>query len=187
MADRLSTMRNAPIWNIQAHAIMLRDLVATQPFRSRWRTTVGLVSLITILWTSSPVSALAQSPTETEGIPIRWLEYGSYQFSSLYWNASELADGSHGEVWTFDGRSGDYVKIIMHPASFDALLVLRFGEPSGEIIALDDDSYAGTDALILVQLPSTGPYFITAATADGPRRAGDYWIGVEVLDPAARR
>jgi len=187
MAARVSTIGHAPIWNLLVHAIMLGRLTSTQAFRSRWRTTVGLVSLMTILWTSSPVSALSQSTTETEGIPIRWLEYGSYEFSSLYWNTSELADGSHGEVWTFDGRADDYVKIIMHPTSFDAFLVLRFGEPWGEIVALDDDSYAGTDALILVQLPSTGPYFITAATADGPRRVGDYWIGVEVLDPEARR
>jgi hypothetical protein len=187
MAAWILIALNTPIWTTLVRAIILRCPASAKVIQSRWTAKVGRISIVLILLANSYVSALAQSPTIVEGIPVRWLEYGSPQFSSLYWNDSQLPDGSHGEVWMFEAQAGDYIKIVMRPVSFDAFLVLRFGEPGGEIIAVDDDSYAGTDALIFVQLPSTGSYFITATAADGPRRLGDYWIRVEVLDPEARR
>ena len=82
----------------------------------------------------------------------------------------------------FDGQAGDRVEIIMRATSFDAYLILWFGTPFGEVIAVDDDSYAGTDALIAIQLPYTGPYVIAAAAANGPEHSGGYRISVKLLE-----
>src|SRR2546430_73130 len=123
MAAWVSIMSNALIWITLVHAIILKHLVCMKAIRSRWRTKIGMASIAMIMLTNSQASALGQSPTMIESIPVRWLEYGSSQFSSLYWNDSELPDGSHGEVWMFEGQADDHVKIIMRAASFDAFLV----------------------------------------------------------------
>ena len=67
-------------------------------------------------------------------------------------------------------------------AWFDALLVLRYAAPVGDYIAVDDDSFGGTAAMIRKRLPETGAYFITATAAGGGPRAGEYWLRLRQID-----
>jgi hypothetical protein len=61
----------------------------------------------------------------------------------------------------FSGQSGQRVSIAMNAAEFDSVLELRHGD---RLIASDDDSGGGQNALLVKTLPATGTYEIRATT-----------------------
>jgi serine protease Do len=67
-------------------------------------------------------------------------------------------DGTLYDLVAFDGDAGDEVEILLQSAVFDAYL--RLYGPDGEILAYDDDSGGGSDALLLVLLPEDGRYTV---------------------------
>ncbi len=75
-------------------------------------------------------------------------------------NSQVLYDGSYFNSHTFEGTAGETIRIDMASEEFDAYLILL--GPDGGRITQDDDSNGGTNARILVTLPSTGTYQILA-------------------------
>jgi hypothetical protein len=53
--------------------------------------------------------------------------------------------------------------------------------PSGDVLAMDDDSLTGRDALISLQLPQTGTYVVIASGALDT--IGGYGLGLNIYDP----
>ena len=93
-----------------------------------------------------------------------------------------LDDDSHYEIYTFQGRAGQDIRITLRSDDFDAYL--QFGEWDGEnvdVLYTDDDSGEGTeglDSMLEVHLPETGTYAIMANTVYGAEQ-GEYTLTVE--------
>jgi len=78
------------------------------------------------------------------------------------------SDSSHYKLFTFYGTAGQTVEIRLVSSDFDAYVYLR--DQNGQIIAQDDDSGGGLNALIFCPLPRTGTYQILA----NAQRANEY-------------
>jgi hypothetical protein len=119
-----------------------------------------------------PRPILVGSPVEgriTEGSPVLITE----------WDAEIPHD-----LWTFQGRGGDHLRIALESADFDAYL--EFGPMSGselQVAQTDDDGGEGRNALLRVQLPHDGTFGIRARPL-GENEVGDYMLRVEPYTPA---
>jgi hypothetical protein len=95
--------------------------------------------------------------------------------------ANDFLSSNHKQdVWSFNGTSGGTANIILQSSFFDAFLELR--DENWGLIASDDNSFGGTDALInILNLPYTGEYFIVATSAS-LGESGKYRLSLN--DPA---
>ncbi len=94
---------------------------------------------------------------------------GDSRLASL--NASDA-----GDLWSMPAQSGTVISIAMNATSGTLDPFLRLFAPDGTLIASDDDSGGGHNALISgVNLPATGIYLIQAS---GKGHAGDYLLAV---------
>lgn len=98
-----------------------------------------------------------------------------------YDNVVEGALGPEGfQYWSFSGRSGDQIMILMESREVDTFLVL-FG-PDDRFLTVDDDSGGDLDAMIRrFVLPSSGIYNIVA-TSYGGSEEGSYTLELERTD-----
>jgi len=84
------------------------------------------------------------------------------------------------QYWSFSGRSGDQIMILMESRQVDAFLAL-FG-PDDHFLTVDDDSGGDLNAMIRrFVLPRSGIYNIVA-TSYGGYDAGSYTIELERTD-----
>jgi hypothetical protein len=113
---------------------------------------------------------------DVDGVPVYVAQYGWTYNSSLTTTSTLLQDGSRGELWMFEGVADECTEIIMRSTEVDAYLFLRQNVPFGEIVAEDDDSGGGADALIRVRLPATDTYFITTTAATPDQMLGHYTL-----------
>jgi hypothetical protein len=86
---------------------------------------------------------------------------------------STVRPGAYRDRYTFEGAEGTRLSIAMDANSVDPFLVLT--DPSGAVVATDDDSGVGNDARIVVTLPATGAYTIEA-TSFQTIWTGDYTL-----------
>jgi len=87
------------------------------------------------------------------------------------------------DLWTFQGRGGEHLRIALESPEFDAYL--DFGPMSGgELVVTDsdDDGGEGTDALLRVRLPHDGLFGIRAR-ALGEGGFGGYTLRAEPYTP----
>jgi serine protease Do len=76
---------------------------------------------------------------------------------------SQLSDGSFYETFSFSGRRGQQVQILLESPDFDAYLILV--DKNGEKIAENDDFRPGnTNSALNVTLPYTGSYRVLVNT-----------------------
>jgi len=95
------------------------------------------------------------------------------------WN-DVLDDGAFVNAYAFYGEKGEAVDILLTSPDFDAYLM--FVDEEFQPLALDDDSLGGTDALISVELPYTGTYYILVTSV---REAEEGLYALEVLPGGA--
>lgn len=106
-------------------------------------------------------------------------EAGSYPIIALGGTASGtltddsplLSDQTPYEAWTFQGRAGEVIEIEMRTEDFDAYLAIG-SENGSEILARDDDSAGGLDALVLFEVPTDGRYVVMANAIQQTARGG---------------
>ncbi|HVT45939.1 MAG TPA: PPC domain-containing protein [Thermoanaerobaculia bacterium] len=84
-----------------------------------------------------------------------------------------LPDGSFYDVFEFTGIAGTRVTIRMRSAVIDSYLFLL--DPSGQVVAQDDDSAGGTDAEMTFTLNATGTWVIIANSFD-EGETGNYTV-----------
>ena len=84
--------------------------------------------------------------------------------------------------WTFLGVAGSQVRIDLASSEFDAYLELE--DPSGTVVATDDDGGFGSNASITTELCHTGTYTIVADSFKGfwSGVGGDYTLSLEDSD-----
>lgn len=106
---------------------------------------------------------------------------GSSTNGTLTAQSGLLQDGSSFDAYTFEGRAGESVEILMQSTDFDAFLGL--GILGGDsLVAKDDDNGGNSDALIVARLPRTGRYVILA-NSYGRDAVGAYTLVVRAGKP----
>jgi|GEM_PF-3477767 hypothetical protein len=81
------------------------------------------------------------------------------------------------DLYEFEGAAGDVLTVSMSGSDGDSFLVLL--DPNGELVAFDDDSGGGFDALLTgVELGMDGTYSIVA-TSFGPAEFFEYELTVQ--------
>lgn len=93
-----------------------------------------------------------------------------------------LRDRSRFDLYEFQGRAGQEVRIQLDSRDFDTYLILL--DPSDRPIAENDDRTRGnTNAELTVTLPEDGTYRIVANSYDA-RGRGEYVLSIYDLNPA---
>jgi Bacterial pre-peptidase C-terminal domain len=88
-------------------------------------------------------------------------------------------DGSYYELWTYRGRAGEQVRLMMNSDDFDTYVAIgRMRGGEFEEIATMDDGGEGTNTLLELTLPEDGEYVIRA-NAYRADMTGDYTLRVE--------
>jgi hypothetical protein len=87
-----------------------------------------------------------------------------------------MNDGTWADVWTFQGRQGQRVRIECRSSEFDTYLQLLDAQTVR--LAEDDDSLGDQNSLIEFTLPTTGTYTIVVNNFGEDRRAGVYTLTV---------
>jgi hypothetical protein len=87
--------------------------------------------------------------------------------------AGNNSTGAYYDNFTFSGTSGQAVTITMNSTAFDTYL--RLMNPSGTVVASDDDGNGGTNSRIAYTLAATGT-FTVVATSYSPSSTGAYTV-----------
>ncbi|HEY0022802.1 MAG TPA: PPC domain-containing protein [Longimicrobium sp.] len=89
------------------------------------------------------------------------------------------ADNSYYDLWSYQGREGEALKIQMMSDDFDTYVAIgRMVNGEWEEVASMDDGGEGTNTLLEVTLPATGEYVIRA-NSFGAEETGDYTLLLE--------
>ena len=92
-------------------------------------------------------------------------------------------DQSFYEMWTYQGRAGEQLRISMDAEEFDTYLAIgRMNGGEFEEIATMDDGGEGTNSLMEVTLPADGEYVIRANSFSADE-TGPYTLRVETRMP----
>jgi hypothetical protein len=139
-----------------------------------------------VLMAIPTASAFAETSTpaviQEDGKSVTLARFGTRYTSSLSHANSvneRLTDGSRGEAFRFEGGRGDCVQITMRSSEFDAYLELVSAPFGGNLLASDDDSAGGRNALIRYTLPSSGRYYITASSFGRGEALGRFELDLE--------
>ena len=97
---------------------------------------------------------------------------------------TEWGDEIPFELWTFQGTAGQVIQVAMDSDDFDAYVELGAVE-DGEFVAQasDDDSGAGSNALLHHRLPVDGSYTVRARSFSGWSAEGAYILRVDPYEP----
>jgi CHAT domain-containing protein len=144
---------------------------------SDWKSLLAVTSLCTALvggvsaaGRAAPVLVAQQSARTPQTVTGR-----------LDQTSDQLDDGTYYETHTFSGTAGETLTFDLVSDEFDAYLILE--SPTGEWIAQDDDGGEGTNARIVLTLPSTGTYTLVVNTY-GPGETGTYQLQVQAATDA---
>ena len=92
------------------------------------------------------------------------------------------ADGTHYDLWLYEGSKGEEVTVTMRSEDLDAYLIAGFGSLSDfSTLSEDDDSGGDLDAEIVITLPEDGMYTILANSYEA--ETGSYTLSVESEAP----
>jgi len=95
----------------------------------------------------------------------------------------KMGDGSHFDHFSFTGRRGDRVEVVMRSTAFDSHLAV--GQLNGtnlNVLESDDDGAGGNDARVRLTLPADGEYIIRANSLNGGE-TGAYTISLRPYTP----
>lgn len=103
---------------------------------------------------------LAAAPAAAQGT----LAIGQTVRGELTPSDPRLSDGSHYDLWRFQGSAGQRVVVTLRSDQFDAFLVVgaTAGDACTECEADDDGAGEGTNSRVRMTLPRTGTYEIRA-------------------------
>lgn len=89
-----------------------------------------------------------------------------------------LGDGSYAQRYRIRLNQGQQIRITLQGDDFDAYLMLQ--DPSGDVVASDDDGAGGTDARIEYTSATAGPHIVVVNSL-GKEQEGEFALFVESL------
>jgi hypothetical protein len=105
---------------------------------------------------------------------IAFINVGESRRGRLETGDRRMNDGTWADVWQFQGRQGQRVRIECRSEEFDTYLQLL--DAQNARLAEDDDSLGDQNSLIEITLPATGNYTIVVNNFGEDRRAGIYTL-----------
>lgn len=113
------------------------------------------------------------------------LQLGDSVAGELTADDPTMDDGSHFDIYVYEGAPGEEVEITLSSPDFDTYLLLRRAFGDGlENIAEDDDGGDGTNSRLLVTLDRSGTYVIGANTY-AAAATGRYTLSIARPDGSA--
>lgn len=140
--------------------------------------------LFTTLALTSSATAGAQGPMSPRASALRSLTGHSCTLASAVCNETVggylgpgdcLTNGTYGDLWGFPGTSGQRVTLQVDSTDFDPVVGLY--DPSGTLVAMDDDSGGGLNAFLAYTLYSTGAWEFGVISAF-PYETGNYTVQI---------
>lgn len=110
-----------------------------------------------------------------------WIRLGETVQGRLQGADPRLDDGSHYHTYLFEGAAGQRVRLRLNSSDFDAFLVL--GDLDGVVLAVDDDSGGGWNAMLEAVLPRTDTYVIVVSSY-WSNEVGRYTLETEITNGA---
>lgn len=141
-------------------------------------------ALITFLMAASPENWTGYQ--ETFGTMVETITSVSLQVAVVgHLDSGTAVNGSlrdsTRDVWTFNGRSGQYASITLTPEEENVDLTLTLIDPSGNVLVSIDNGYAADlETLTDVVLPEDGTYIIEAG--EFFNEAGRYTVSLLLSD-----
>ena len=123
-------------------------------------------------YTYDTIGAVTQSTQE-----MRVVVYGG---ADTLVNTDPLLNGAYYKVTTFSANAGDTIRSRLWSADFDAVVCVR--DANGTILASDDNSGGGSNALLTYLIPSTGTWTIIV-TSHTPLATGNFVLEVDKANP----
>ncbi len=108
------------------------------------------------------------------------INIGSSVNGALTGNDQTLDSGRYVDTFELYGRAGQQIQVTVTTTAFDAATAIGNGESFFEI---DDGGRAGTNASLIVTLPSSGRYFVTVSSIE-LWRTGAYVFAVTDVSAA---
>ncbi|WP_420127617.1 caspase family protein [Longimicrobium sp.] len=114
------------------------------------------------------------------------LAAGQRRTGQLQQGDNVMDDGSLFDIYTYEARAGERLRLTMTSGAFDAFLtVARMNGDEVELVVRDDDSGGGTNSRAEFTVDRDGPLFILAnALREG--MAGSYTIALEAAGGSER-
>jgi len=105
------------------------------------------------------------------------LQSGATVSGQLTSTAPTLDDGSHYDLWQFNGEAGQQVTLTVRSDAFDsyAMLVRGMSMNPDNVLTQDDDGAGGLDSRITYTLPETGTYSLVV-NSYGAGATGAYQV-----------
>ncbi len=97
-------------------------------------------------------------------------------------NSNLLPDNSYFNIYTFEGKAGQRIRIAMNSNQLDSYLLL-YG-PNQEYLGENDDIGNSRNASLEVTLPNNGTYFVFA-NSYGASEQGPYELSINSLDSSS--
>ncbi|MEP7326797.1 MAG: PPC domain-containing protein, partial [Gemmatimonadota bacterium] len=113
------------------------------------------------------------------------LKLGQSASGSLSKSDSKLeSDSSYYDMWTYNGKSGETIRVTLTSSDFDSYLSVG-REDGGDFseIDSDDDGAGGTNSKVVITLPEDGEYEVRVNSLSAGE-TGDYTVLVEQGDPS---
>lgn len=154
-------------------------------------TPTGTIRLLSALAFGASAAACAGATPAPHGSgtgpgELRQIRLGETLAGSLAASDPRLEDGSHYDLYAFDGQAGEAINVTLSSDDFDAYLALA-QHVGGElkVITSDDDGAGDLDARISTVLPRTGRYIVRANSL-GEGEIGDYTIELALRPDPSR-
>ena len=121
--------------------------------------------------TGLPITGSVAAPGQVTALNI-----GESRMGRLETGDQRMNDGTWADVWTFQGRQGQRVRIEARSEEFDTYLQLL--DAQGSRLAEDDDSLGDQNSLIEYVLPTSGTFTIVVNNFGDDRKSGIYTLTI---------
>ena len=95
------------------------------------------------------------------------------QYDALLEGDNDLGDGSLYDEWLYAASAGEELEVLLRSDDFDTYLMVTKDYGGYDLLAEDDDSGGGLNAMVTVRFPESGVYAIIA-NSYGPGETGSY-------------
>jgi uncharacterized caspase-like protein len=145
----------------------------------------GTVQTVAATPTTSNTNARPQATAGARNDAVT-LTAGQRRTGQLQQGDNVMDDGSFFDIYTYEARAGERLRLTLSSGAFDAFLtVARMSGDEVELVVRDDDSGGGTNSRAEFTVDRDGPLFILAnALSEG--MTGSYTIALEAAGGSER-
>jgi hypothetical protein len=129
----------------------------------------------------APITTITENGHSVNLAQVDYIYYSSLGLDNQY--TTKLDNGTRAEIWKIQGSIGQCLDVTMHSDELDSFVGLYLVDPrTGDANKIDEDDdmgggRSGLDARVRDYLPTTGAYYVVAASA-GRTESGRYSLDI---------